>query len=314
MLLMLVFSAQAESLKAVEETVKSNVDVIRFGSEFCERKIPSLQTLKAAYRLTEDSGKRFIYVTPRLPGKALEKVRRQLKFLTSMEAAIVVNDLGLLNVLTAQPELDIRLGRQLIFIPARCPWKLGFKDFLLLTLSVKLKMDRGKVADLFHQTNLNYKPTIEVFRKCGVKGVDLDWIPECFRGYRFLTENGLKLSVHLYLVPVAVTRKCHSARFLGEKRLDRCGKPCYGSFFRIVHDKLGVEMFLHGNVVFRLVKPKRKDLKKLLDSGVSELVIPVSPIMKTLSCREIDGVVENIILLVRSLEYAQLGSAQHSHP
>lgn len=289
-----VFSAQAESLRMVEEAVGSGVNVVRFGSEFCERKIPSLQTLKKAYRLVKESGKGFVYVTPRLPYKALEKVREQLEFLKSCEAAIVVNDLGLLNVLAGYPELEVRLGRQLVFIPARCPWRLEFRDFLLLTLSVKLKMDRGKVSDLLYQTNLNYKPSIELFRSYGVRGVDLDWIPKCFGSYGFLADSGLRLSVYLYLVPVAVTRKCHSARFLGEKRIDKCSKPCYGRFFRIVHDKLGVELFLHGNAVFRLMKPTRKDLRRLVENGVSELVIPMSPVTNTLSRVGIDDVLETL--------------------
>ena len=291
---MLRFSAQAENLKMIEESVKSHVDAVRFGSELCERKIPSLQTLKKAYSLIEDHGKEFIYVTPRLPDRALEKIREHVDFLSGREAKIVVNDLGLLNVLSDQPGLNLWLGRFLVYIPARCPWRLGIKDLFYLSLSIKLMLDRRKVADLFYQTNLNYEPTIELFKQHGIVGVDLDWIPKCFKSYQAIADNGLQLSIHLYMIPVALTRKCHTARFLGIKRLDKCDKPCYNRFFRIVHDKLGVEMFLFGNAVFRLEKPSPKDLEKLNSVESLELVIPVNPITKTTNYKEINNIIRNL--------------------
>jgi len=291
---MLMFSAQAENLGMVEEAVKSHVDAVRFGSELCERKIPSLQTLKRAYSLVEDHGKGFMYVTPRLPDRALEKVKEHIDFLSGKGAKIVVNDLGLLNVLSDQPGLSLWLGRYLTFLPARCPWRLELRDMLFLTLSVKLMMSRGKVADLFYQTNLNYEPTMEFFKRHGVRGVDLEWIPKCFRSYKALADSGLGLSIHLYMIPVAVTRKCHTARFLGKKRIDRCDKPCHYRFFRIIHSKLGVEMFLWGNGVFTLKRPTHRELKRLAEMEALELVIPMNPVTKTMNHRDIDDVIREL--------------------
>lgn len=282
-------SIQTDSFVLLKEAVESNCDKVRFGSEFCECKVPSLKALKEAYALTNRKGKDFIYVTPRVSNGGLEKIREQLTFLDGEATSVVVNDFGVLNILGQYSNLRPHLGRQLIHIPARCPWKriteyeVGF-------------LRRRKVEKIFYRTSLNYVPTIRFFRSYGVQGVDVDWIPRCFPYFNLLVENGLNLSVHSHLVPVTMTRRCHTARFLGEESLESCSKPCYKRAFLLKHDILGVELFLHGNVVFRFTQPSRKEVKQLHRSKVSEFVITMNPVTKIENKQEVDAFIQNLRL------------------
>lgn len=289
------FSVQTDNLKMLREALDSNCDKVRFGPEFCEWKIPSLSALKRAYALTKDKGKSFTYVTPRLSDNGLKKIRKQLIFLKEKgKDDIIINDLGMLNILGRYSELTPHLGRQLVHVPARCPWlKMSGRDALRAIVfsprsTLEAKIRKRRVEEIYSQTSLNYAPTIRFFQGYGVQGVDLDWIPRCFTYFDFLAKAGLNLSVHLHLVPVTLTRKCHTARFLGEKTPETCSRPCNRRAFLLKHKGLGLKLFLHGNVVFRLIQPSKREMKKLSMSNVSEFVITMNPITKILNQHKID--------------------------
>jgi len=283
------FSVQTttSSLDMLKEAVSSDCDKVRFGSEFCEWKIPSISELKEAYTLIKSEGKEFTYVTPRVSDSGIKKLLRQLDFLDRKgETEVVINDLGMLNLIGRYSNLNPHLGRQLVHIPARCPWlKKSIKD----TLFGKF---RG-VDALYSQTSLNYRPTIKFFQKYRIRSVDLDWIPRCFRYYSFLAKNGFNLSIHLHLVPVTLTRKCHTARFLGENNPETCSKPCNDKAFRLENERLDLEFFLHGNVVFYLTQPSRRDVSKL-KNDVTEFVITMSPITGILNREKINNLISQL--------------------
>ncbi|UCH02063.1 MAG: hypothetical protein JSV20_09695 [Candidatus Bathyarchaeota archaeon] len=281
-------SVQTDSFAMLKEGVESECDRARFGSEFCEWMIPSLEGLKKAYSLVSDKGKDFIYVTPRVSPSNLEKIQDQLAFLDRQgKIGVVINDLGILNVLEQYQNLKAHLGRQLVYMPARCPWKeitqqpVGF-------------LARRQVAKIFYQTNLNYIPTIQLFQKHGISDVDVDWIPESFSYFNFLAKNGLNLSIHMHLVPIAVTRRCHTARFLGEKSPESCSQPCNTQAFLLKHNILRLELHLYGNAVFRSVKPTKKDAKKLIKNGASEFIIGMNPITKVATREKVNALIHSI--------------------
>lgn len=282
------FSVQADNLLMLREAVRSNCGEVRFGSEFCEYNIPSTKAIEKAYELANHEGKEFVYVTPRVSNKSLEKIRKQLAFLNGVEKiSIVVNDFGVLNILKNYPNLKPHLGRQLIYIPARCPWKditpqkVGF-------------LTRRRVAKIFYQTSLNYSPTIKFFQSFGIRSVDVDWIPRSFPSFSFLVENELELFVHLYFLPTTTTRMCHTARFLGEKTLESCSKPCHTRAFQMENAILGIKLYLHGNTVFQFMEPTKNDVKKLENSDVIKVVVTMNPITKVESRQEIDKLIRDL--------------------
>ena len=284
----MMFSVQATSLQLFREAVDSKCDSVRFGSEFCEWCIPDEEALKEANALSKSKGKEFTYVTPRVSDSGIEVLRAQLTQLNELEKTrVVVNDLGVLGILGRCSNLRPHLGRHMIYIPARCPWnqitehEVGF-------------LAQRKVEQIYYQTSLNYESTIKLYKSRGVLGVDVDWIPRCFPYFEFLTRNGLTLSIHTHLVPVTSTRKCHMARFLGEKDPETCSRPCLSKAFLLRHDTLGTEFFLEGNTVFRFVQPSREDVFRLHKVGTGEVVITTGPATGIETRGEIDQVIESL--------------------
>lgn len=263
-------SVQLDDFDLLEEAVDSECEGVRFGPEFCELKIPSLEVLEKAYELVHEGGKVFTYVTPRLSNSGVERIREQLALLNALgEVRVVVNDLGALNVVKRHPNLRPHLGRQLAFVPARCPWS----DEIIEAGGL---LARRWVRKVFSSTSLNHGLTLELYREHGVEGADVDWIPRVFPQFGFLSKRGLDLSIFLHLVPVIVSRRCHTARYLGERSHEACSRQCRRRVFLLESDMLGVELFLHGNTVFSRTQPSPKDVNKL--KTVSELVLTMNPI------------------------------------
>lgn len=263
---------QVGNLRHLKIALMSNCDVVRFGAEFCMYQIPTLEDFTRAYELTAKARRGFVYVTPRLANGAIEMMRKHLTMLNELGGGtVVINDLGTLRILRELSNLHPHLGRQLVYTPSRCPWKT------ITEHSVSL-FTRRKVKSIFYQTALNYSPTIDFFKNHGVVGTDIDWIPELFPQLQFISHHQLRVAIHTHLVPVAITRKCHMARFRSEEDLARCSKPCYTSAYTMENEWLKTPLFLHGNTVFRLTEPNRRLIPSLIKQGVRDLVLTMNPL------------------------------------
>ena len=282
-------SFQTDRFNKLDEIARSVCDWVRFGSEFCEWKIPSLDILKEAYRLTHERAKKFSYIIPRVSDRSLERIRKQLAFLDSKgNVDVVINDFGILNMLEQYPNLRPHLGRQLVYMPARCPW---LQNTLKTTMGY---FERRRLEKIYYQTSLNYVPTIHLYQKYGVEGVDVDWIPRSFPYFEFLIKNGLSLSIYTHLIPVAVTKACHTARFLGESDPEICSEPCNRKAFLLSQKTLGLDLYLNGNVVYSHIEPSLRDVKGLFKQGICELVVTVNPITKIDSREKIDEFIQSL--------------------
>jgi len=277
------YTVQTETLHQLREALASKCDVIRFGPEFCEWKIPNLEDLKQAYKEVKDAGKGFTYVSPILSNHGIEKIREQFVFLKGLnDVEVVIGDLGALNLLTDCEDLKLRLGRPRVYIPARSPWSQ------ITRMPNPSFFTRRKVEKIFYQTSLNYLRSLELYKGLGVIGADVEWIPKCFTHYGKTVKNGFKLAVHAYAIPVAVTMRCHTARFLGEAEPALCTKPCLSKAFNIRQKVLEKEFILHGNVVFRAVEPNEREARQLKIIDVDELILPMSPVSKLNTTKELD--------------------------
>lgn len=265
---------QVENFERLDEALQYDVDGIRFGSEFCERKIPSLDVLKKAYSRVKDSGKSFTYVTPRVSNAAFERIEGQLAFLNEKAPIdVVANDLGILGLIGKYSNLKPCLGRQLVYVPARSPWEqiTGTEvDFLT----------RRRIEKIFYQTELNYSATAQFYKKIGIGKLDVDWIPRCFPYFASLVEQRFDVSTHICMVLVTLTRKCHTARFLHKEDLESCSEPCYTNAFLLRQEDLGVRFYLFGNAVFRLEEPTKKDLSMLSKRKGIEFVASIDQLKR----------------------------------
>lgn len=273
---------QTDAINLLEEAVESNCNSLRFGSEFCEYKIPSLNLLKKAYELVHNKEKEFTYVTPKLSNKGLELIKTHLTLLNEKENLnVVINDFGVLNIIENYPNLKPYLGRQLIRIPARSPWV----DEYIKEGGILTKRWLNKV---FSSTSFNYPLTMDFFKTKGVRNVDVDWIPRIFTSFKAIIKSGFTLSLHLYLIPVTLTRRCHLARFLGEKTPEKCGLPCTNNILHLRNELFNLEFYLNGNVVYHLEEPNERIMSKLEKIGITEFILPMNLIIGINNRREIN--------------------------
>jgi hypothetical protein len=283
------FTVHAETLSQLGEALASRCDGVRFGMEFCEWKIPSLDALKRAHDEVADAGKAFTYVVPLLSNEGIEKTREHLAFLGDYEGVeVVIGDIGILNLLEKYDGLRFRLGRPRVYIPGRNPWDQ------ITRMPNPSFFARRKVEKIFYQTNLNYGRALEYYRGLGVMGADVEWIPKSFPHYKKIMKNGFSLAVHTCAVPVAVTMRCHTARFLGEAEPSLCTKPCLSRAFNIHQKELEKSFVLHGNVVFRLAESTWNDVRRLKEIGVDEIVLPMSPVSQLRTTEDLDETVSTL--------------------
>lgn len=297
---------QTDDFELLEEAVQSGCDGVRFGSEFCEYKLPTQQILEKAYEITQKKGKEFTYMTPRVSNSGIENVRKQLTFLNKEGISVVFNDLGTFHMLRQCETIRKRLGRQLIRIPARSPWAERIaRNGIILAKQVDTayyQLTKGNARmkhwykQLFAQTSLNYLLTIEFFKASGVRNVDIDWIPHILPSFSWLMHHELKLAVYLQLTPISVTRKCHTARFIGEEIPEKCSKPCLNKTYLLRHETQDSDLFLLGNVVNRWIPLTRNDLMALVKMNVAELVLIMNAITHLTNHIEIDAVLKRLTL------------------
>lgn len=298
-------SVQTDNLRLFGEALRSGCSGVRFGSEFCEHLLPTQAGLERVYELARAEGKEFTYVTPRLSNAGIERLKEQLPVLNEKgeagdrsNPAVVVNDFGALNILQHYPNLRPHLGRNLFLVPARSAW--GDRHVDSEGPSTELG---GWLNTLYSTTSLNYRATIELYRSYGCQKADVDWVPRILPALRSLAEKGLSLSVLLHLVPVTFTRKCHMARFLGEKSPETCSMPCLQRAFVLKNEALrdyGLDFFLGGNTVFRLVQPSPEDILDLENVGVSEVVLTLNAITRIDTARKIDDLISDLALEIWS--------------
>jgi hypothetical protein len=279
-------SIQTNNLNTLREVVNSNCDEIRFGSEFCEWKIPNLPVLTKALNIVKEHNKQFTYITPKISSTNLEKIKTQLDFLKEYKCRIVINDLGILNIVTQENRLFPHLGRQLVYIAARCPW---------ISFDSGRWIEKKRLEKIYYQTSLNFEPMIDFLNDVKIKSADVDWIPQSFQHYQDLGKRGINLSIYLHLIPITLTRKCHIARFFQETNPENCSKPCNEKSLFLKQKIMQMEFFLWDNAVFRYLEPSREEIKRVR-SKVNEFIIMVNPITKMENQVEINNFISNLQL------------------
>jgi hypothetical protein len=282
----IIVQVEAEGL--LFEALKSNCHGVRFGPEFCELKLPRLETLRVALKEAKKAGKEFVFVTPILTNTGIAYLRELFTYLDEAGGCeVVVGDLGVLRIIQSFKNLQPRLGRLRVYIPARCPWKqiTRMQDISILEMR--------KVEKIFYQTSLNYNLMLEFLASYGIHSADFDWIPRCFEAYARIARKGLKLAVHAFEIPVAVTGRCHMARFIREDP-NSCGKQCLERAFLIIQKELNVSFLLCGNVVFRHFDHKPEDVRKLRKAGINEIILHMNPISNLSKAKDVDEAIASL--------------------
>jgi hypothetical protein len=146
---------------------------------------------------------------------------------------------------------------------------------------------------VFNKTNLNFKSTLKFLRESGVEGADIDWVPQTFKEMKDVIKGGLKFSVHLGLIIVAVVRRCHTARYFNEPIPERCSMPCFKTAFLLNHELFG-DLYMDGNTIFVKTEPTPKEMRQLYASKPAELVITMGAMTKIHTADDINAQINRL--------------------
>ncbi len=290
------FTVQAEHPPALRQALRSNCDAIRYGADLCEFKLINDSQLREFINHLNDSGKELGYVCPRLPQQFFTTVERHLDTInaqTLRPVTVIANDWGVINQISdgRYPNLIPYLGRQLISIPQRGRPSMAE---LMGGESWFKRMAVEKVGGLvFNKTNLHFKATLKFLRDHRIAGADIDWVPQTFGEMKEIVKSGLKFSVHLGLVIIAVVRRCHTARYFDEPIPDSCSMPCFKTAFALKHEIFG-ELHMDGNTIFAMSDPTAKELRQLADSQPQELVLTMGSMTKIHTAEDINRRIDQL--------------------
>ena len=148
---------------------------------------------------------------------------------------------------------------------------------------------KQRLENAFSSTSLNFETTLEFYWNKGVRRLDIDWLPRILPSLRHLIKYGYSISIHLDSFPISVARRCHTARFLGEKNPSKCSKQCTKQAFLLKYDSYDLELMLQGNAVFQMVQLHQNDSSDLEKVGVTEFVVTINPLSGLDTKEEIDN-------------------------
>lgn len=217
-----------------------------FGDDFCERLIPTVPALEKILEFTGSNNKKVTLLTPYCTGKGLEALRPVLEVLAGYGAGaeVVVNDLGVLNVLNRDfPQLPAVLGRlytsMLLHPYFKCPPLFGPKNGILKFFREKFRVAAGY---------------FEFLRANRITRVEFDNVfASPLFAHQFLAE-GFKVSLYYPYTYLTTTRRC---LFAGRNKVSNklallgCARECLDYALRLRDNRSPErEIAVRGNAQF----------------------------------------------------------------
>lgn len=240
---------------------------VYFGTEFCQRRIPSEQDMDEAVEAAAASGAGFTLVTPYVTDAGLEKVELLCRRLSASKerCEVVVNDWGVLRMVHSRfPNIIPVLGRLLVK-QKRCPTLIRLLQRKVEAamivqaggnspqrLGVQTKLPRS--LDWYYKgSNAASVPVLQQYlQQCGVSRIELDNLGQGMRVS--LPAKGLSASVYVPFVYISTTFYCLTAGCdSGKESVDKrrpCSQECQRYVFRLRHASMPRDILLKGNTQF----------------------------------------------------------------
>jgi hypothetical protein len=244
--------------------IAGKFDRLYFGTEFCERLLPTPKLLEQVFNKSRDAALCFTLLTPFVTDAGMKNLVPLLEWLdvNSEATEVVVNDFGVLHLLRNEyPSLIPVLGR-LLTKQKRGPRLIRILDIV---------PDKMKQHFMGTPTDIDdYRSLIE---KYGIKRLEFDnplqgvarlpWIPA---------------SIYYPYAYISTTRICLAADCENRKKVLRriipCAFECSRYMFTLTHDAMPVPLLLKGNTYFLKNETLPPDLNA---QGIDRLVLQMEP-------------------------------------
>ena len=174
-------------VKLLPRAVERRYSRLYFGTEFCERLIPSYKEMGEVVSFAAAHRKTFTLVTPHCTDEGIRKSTGLLELLPA-GSEVVFNDWGMLEAVREKNLVPV-CGRLLIAIE-RDP---------------RIGADHGPASKGFRTSSLSAGYFSGLLLSKGISRVELDDVKQ---GYDFTPREAMRISLHYPFVYITTSRKC----------------------------------------------------------------------------------------------------------
>ena len=232
-----------------------NIDVLYFGNEFCQNKIPTLKQIEYSYNFTKNNKIGFVLVLPFITDLNVNIVNKLLVSLNlkKEQTEVVFNDWGTFTLISQYKNLKPVLGR-LLNKQRKDPiaqeiFKNTQPKMKVITENDKKVLVQSKqipktLINYFQQTYLNVPEVQNFMIKNNITRYEMDLVP----WQNKLTVNKkISLSVYFPYVNISATRYCGAINL---NYNSKCNKICQKQKIVIGKNSFKFPYYIIGNAIF----------------------------------------------------------------
>ena len=232
-----------------------NIDVLYFGNEFCQNKMPNLKQIEYSYDFAKNKKIKFVLVLPFITNAKVCIANNLLSFLNSKKekTEVVFNDWGTFTLISQYRNLKPILGRLLnkqrkdpiiqeIFENSQPKMKVITENGNKVL--VQSKSIPKSLINYFQRTYLNVPEVQDFMIKNNITRYETDLVPW---QNKLIVNKKISLSVYYPYVNISATRYC------GAINLDytsKCSKICQKQKIVVGENSFKFPYYIIGNAIF----------------------------------------------------------------
>ncbi len=232
-----------------------NIDVLYFGNEFCQNKIPNLKQIEYSYNFTKNNKIRFVLVLPFITNINVDTVNKLLVSLNlkKEKTEVVFNDWGTFTLISQYKNLKPVLGR-LLNKQRKDPivqeiFKNTQPKMKVITENGKKVLVQSKqipktLINYFQQTYLNVPEVQKFMIKNNITRYETDLVPW---QNKVTINKQISLSVYFPYVNISATRYCGAINL---NYNSKCNKICQKQKIVIGKNSFKFPYYIIGNAIF----------------------------------------------------------------
>jgi len=250
------FGIKINNIEQIKNNLhKDKYKFIYFGNEFCERKIPTLDSIKEVFEYCNSEDKTPVFLTPPLTNNGINQLKKLVPKMQELkkEFEITINDYGILNFLKNYPNIKINYGRVLIRMKKGPEIMTGCLD---------------ECPKNFKDNSISNKELINYLKSQEIKRFELDIPPQ---GINLPDRENITLYLGNSLI--SITRRCVYPKCNTENynyKIEPCKKECLNQIITKETKFYDRPIFTIGNAEF--VKTDMK-IPKELNNKFNRIVI-----------------------------------------
>lgn len=233
----------------------NNADILYFGDEFCQNKIPDIKTVQKAYKWASGNNIQFVFVLPYLTNEKIKRVDSVLKYLNALKTKteVIFNDWGTFTMIASYKRLLPVIGRLLtkqrkdpmaeaIILNKQNKMKVMIENNQKII--VETKKTPKSLKTYFQKSFLDSDHVTDFMISNNINRCELDLLPW---GSKLNINKKIKQSVYYPFVNISTTRYCGAINLA---YTNKCNFICLKQTLEIGKDKLKYPYIIKGNAIF----------------------------------------------------------------